>query len=651
MTRRGFWFISAAAGAVLVALISPNQFTLAMFGLTGLIWCAWEWCLFRWRVDWTSRQLVLKRSVNGRPAHRTVLWENRPAKVELSIESAGVIGLPWVRAVDLRPTGAETRGAWAAEGRCDRTGGLQIQYELLPKLPGSMAFDGVLLEWTDGPGFFRARVILRDRQVASVLPALTPDRGLASLRKRDNRVPAQGVHRHLQPGSGSDLLNLRDYIAGDSPKRIAWKISARRDRLITKEYESEVPIRTWLFVDASDSVRVGWPGPTPLDQSVGIASALVRELIAIRDPVGLCIVDTHGPEIIPAAPGSRQETRLLAELCRVAGRPPSPSPCPPRQLFEPAEYLCRTRYADLLDPRVNPRRLRVEWPWSRLLGWPLGIFLAVAAIGFAFAAGALRVRSESVAEVLAARIPPFDANVSTTVIVTLLASLVVWGVLHYRRWRRRVPRASGAALRRRKQISSVVAVVEHLGPAGLARCIEDDAEFSRRTQQFLMEHRIPYPRPLHDARGEYLFRSPAKIEHAARALLRQVMHGRDNEVFVLLVDLLEHEDHWFPLVDAMKVAKARHHQVILVCPWPAELLPPTLKERQSQDRTLPLSIEATETHVERLLAERYYRAYESLSRHLGTVGIALLVASIRDTPREVLRRIEMVRSARIPAYR
>jgi uncharacterized protein (DUF58 family) len=38
---------------------------------------------------------------------------------------------------------------------------------------------------------------------------------------------------------------------------IAWKPSARRDRLITKEYESDVPVRCVLFLDASNGARVG----------------------------------------------------------------------------------------------------------------------------------------------------------------------------------------------------------------------------------------------------------------------------------------------------------------------------------------------------------------------------------------------------------
>ena len=38
---------------------------------------------------------------------------------------------------------------------------------------------------------------------------------------------------------------------GDPPRTIAWKVSARRDRLITKEFESEVPVRCTLFLDTS----------------------------------------------------------------------------------------------------------------------------------------------------------------------------------------------------------------------------------------------------------------------------------------------------------------------------------------------------------------------------------------------------------------
>src|SRR5256885_1994063 len=59
-----------------------------------------------------------------------------------------------------------------------------------------------------------------------------------------------------------------------------------------------------------------------------------------------------------------------------------------------------------------------------------------------------------------------------------------------------------------------------------------------------------------------------------RALLGSVARGHDNELFVLLADLLESDEHLTKLLAAVKVALARHHQVMVLCPWPADLPPP-----------------------------------------------------------------------------
>src|SRR5204862_2682314 len=94
-----------------------------------------------------------------------------------------------------------------------------------------------------------------------VLPKLVDAEARQRATKRFNLLPPPGVHRLRRPGSGSELLDLRDYRPGDPPKRIAWKASARKGKLITREFESEVPIRCTLFVEASDAVRLGPAAP------------------------------------------------------------------------------------------------------------------------------------------------------------------------------------------------------------------------------------------------------------------------------------------------------------------------------------------------------------------------------------------------------
>src|SRR5260370_851791 len=121
---------------------------------------------------------------------------------------------------------------------------------------------------------FTSASFVRDEATFRFLPPLVDAEGRTRAAKRHTLLPPPGINRLPRPGSGSELLDLRDYLPGDPPKTIAWKVSARRDRLITKEFESEVPVRCTLFLDTAHSVRLRPPGQNALPR-----------LVAIRPPV------------------------------------------------------------------------------------------------------------------------------------------------------------------------------------------------------------------------------------------------------------------------------------------------------------------------------------------------------------------------------
>ena len=139
------------------------------------------------------------------------------------------------------------------------------------------------------------------------------------------------------------------------------------------------------------------------------------------------------------------------------------------------------------------------------------------------------------------------------------------------------------ALPLRKQLAALLSVRYGLAPGGLALLLEDDERCVVCLQRFLAEHHVPYELPFYDDEGWYLFAAPGKTEVLADALLRAVRRGRDNELFVLLADFLEIVEHLGPVLAAVKVARARHHQVIVVCPWPPGV-PPPLRAARSVGR-------------------------------------------------------------------
>jgi len=454
------------------------------------------------------------------------------------------------------------------------------------------------------------------------MPALGESRARIRASKRHNVLPLLGQHRHARPGTGSELLDLRDYLPGDPPKTIAWKVSARRDRLMTKEFESEVPIRCTLFVDTSAAVRVGVPGRNALARLVEIAAAVAQVSTGTRDLTGLCLVGEDGTRIVRPARGARHAVKLMNLLADAAVLPPTVVDVPVARLLPLAYALAQERYPEELSADLNyvpwwlpwlapkaaftlPRpRLRARTLWARP-----GVWLR----------RRLRYLRLRLRQFFVARISP-----------------------HYRR-----------AYRWRKQMAALLAVHYGLGPGGLALLLEDDRLCAEYLQRFLADHQVPAPVPLYDMEGRYLFTSPAKIEALAGALLRSVARGHDNELFVLLVDLLESDAHLTKLLAAVRAALARHHQVMVLCPWPADLPPPRGGRGAHAAHAEPdlLAMLPVSTPRPALLSsllwrftiQRFHKAFATLRRSFARLAVPVLCARDQDSVGLVLKRLEHLR--------
>jgi uncharacterized protein (DUF58 family) len=69
-----------------------------------------------------------------------------------------------------------------------------------------------------------------------------------------------GILVHRQVGQGRDCEKLRDYLPGDSMSDIHWRVTAKRSRLVTKEYQLERTQEVYVVIDASRlSTRPSYP--------------------------------------------------------------------------------------------------------------------------------------------------------------------------------------------------------------------------------------------------------------------------------------------------------------------------------------------------------------------------------------------------------
>lgn len=64
----------------------------------------------------------------------------------------------------------------------------------------------------------------------------------------------QGSHKSLVTGCSNDFAQHRQYSYGDEPKRIDWRVLARTNRLMVRQYDQETNLRATLLIDSSASM-------------------------------------------------------------------------------------------------------------------------------------------------------------------------------------------------------------------------------------------------------------------------------------------------------------------------------------------------------------------------------------------------------------
>ncbi|HEY7327323.1 MAG TPA: DUF58 domain-containing protein [Gemmataceae bacterium] len=671
LTSRASWFLLGVLAILGLGLMRPSL-SLTLLGLTLLLWFTAQWLLFLVRLP-ALRHLRVEREVWDDRSTVATLWAGQMFEVRVRVLCASGLASPHIAATDRLPFAVEQLdGADFIQGVVRTKKPLELTYRIRCGPAGLARFEGVRIQAADWQGFFYHAHFIHAVVVLPILPVLAPRAGQPASVKRHNLLLPPGIHRFRRPGSGSELLDLRDYLPGDPPKTIAWKVSARRDRLITKEFESEVPVRCTLFVDTSNSVRVPAPsgsGPQQirygkaLDRLIDIAAGVLQANASIRDLTGLCLFDEHGFQHVAPDRGSVHRAECLRLLAAAAARMPDQQCANPDHLLPLAYSFAAEVYPELLRPAVNSVPLMMTWmdgfsSYSQRLR--LGLFellhrrkSALRTLCFWTSFWSLVLPVALLLARVAFKSRALDNALLFVLVFAPLVTLAAWGGTAFLFG---VDAVSGWGKRRRdrwrKQLAAIVSARHGLAPGGLATLLEDDDAFSLLLQRLLSEHQVPYSLPLYSPEGRYLFAAPDKVPMLADALVRAVGRGRDNELFVLLADLLELDESLDPLLRAVRVALGRHHQVILICPWPPGLELPTssaVGAATVREQTPHRSHAAGARTANRILwdqvtTRRFHLAYQRLRRTFARIGVAVLCAAEDEPIPLILSRLERLRS-------
>lgn len=210
---------------------------------------------------------------------------------------------------------AHSEQLWRARTVCTRRG----RYALGPtELHGGDPF-----------GLFRIRRVLPISRHLVVLPAVFP---IHSFPIPTGRLPGGEALRRRTHQVTPNAYGVRDYVPGDSLNRIHWRSTAKRDRLIVKEFEFDPLADIWLVLDASAFTQYrrgdsssgavdprGRIAPASEEYAVSLAASLAVHFMEAERDVGF-IAHAASRHVIQPERGQAPLHRLLESLAVLDAR-------------------------------------------------------------------------------------------------------------------------------------------------------------------------------------------------------------------------------------------------------------------------------------------------------------------------------------------
>jgi uncharacterized protein (DUF58 family) len=148
-----------------------------------------------------------------------------------------------------------------------------------------------------------------------------------------------GLHRSPYIGYSVEFASHHEYVQGDDPRHINWKLYARQHRLYVKEFDGDTNLNLYLLLDVSASMACASLGRSKLQYAAALAGALAHLAIRQNDSAGIVL---FASQVLSSLPPRAKPQHLRAILGLIAGAVPQPQTELARALHQ-AAAMCGKR--------------------------------------------------------------------------------------------------------------------------------------------------------------------------------------------------------------------------------------------------------------------------------------------------------------------
>jgi len=188
-----------------------------------------------------------------------------------------------------------------------------LVYGLTPPKRGRFEFGLVAVRYLSRFGLVWTQTRVGTPITVKVYPNMRRARE-AELRALGARSFVAARRKSQWRGEGRDFESLRDYVRGDEMRHISWTATARRGKLVTRQYQMERDQTILIALDAGRLMTARIENETKLDSAVHAALALMSAAARAGDNAGLLVFSRRIQTYLPPKRGAEHLDAALEAL-------------------------------------------------------------------------------------------------------------------------------------------------------------------------------------------------------------------------------------------------------------------------------------------------------------------------------------------------
>lgn len=122
------------------------------------------------------------------------------------------------------------------------------------------------------------------------------------------------LYRILYRGKGLEFEGFRTFENDDDADAIDWKVSARANRLMVKQYKEERDMKFVFVIDVGSNMVLGSEDKLKCERAMEVVAALAHLILSSGDKVGFLLYNEKVVQYIPPGRGNKHFDLLLDSI-------------------------------------------------------------------------------------------------------------------------------------------------------------------------------------------------------------------------------------------------------------------------------------------------------------------------------------------------